>query len=96
MTHLSLLPEVTFPSIYRHFMERSFRAVAVVERETITCTKTPREDLAVGVDVDKDAMSSDRGIEKGYKTFDEGNVQKISFAQAVLRHLANVFGDARF
>ena len=53
LTDFSLLPKVTFPSIYRLFMERSFRAVASTERETITCTKKPGEDIAVGVDVER-------------------------------------------
>ena len=60
---LSQLPTITHPMIYKHFMERSFRAVAGIADPGL----------------DDSAMTAQRCIEKGFKMFADGHVQKFEF-----------------
>ena len=64
---MSQLPEVNFPSLYRHFIERSFRAVAGVG-----VTSAPD-------DQGDDSLVAQRCIEKGYKMFSDGHVKHLKF-----------------
>ena len=68
---LQTVPDVTFPSIYQHFMEKSLVGAARSTISTDTDTDTS----------DSDVFSSFKGIDKGYNFFRSGHVQKLELAE---------------
>jgi len=67
---LKKLPEVRFPSIYQHFMEKSLVVYARCSLDQQTDNES-----------DSDIFSSFKGIDKGYNFFKSGHVQKIELAE---------------
>ena len=67
------LPDVHFPAIYQHFMEKSL----VVSARMSLASIGDESDAAF----DTEIFSSFKGIDKGYKFFKSGHVQQIEMVR---------------
>ena len=68
---LRTVPEVKFPAIYQHFMEKSL----VGSARSSLATAPSDSDLS-----ESEVFSSFKGIDKGYNFFRSGHVQKLELA----------------
>ena len=66
---LKKLPDVRFPSIYQHFMEKSLVVSARMSLKSVGDVGDSASDSEI--------FSSFKGIDKGYNFFRSGHVQKM-------------------
>lgn len=72
------LPNISFGTIYHHFMERSLEVMLGLETKP-TSSQSAASDSASSQSTD---FTSFRGIMKGYRFFKDGHVQEIEFHDA--------------
>ena len=70
---LKKLPDVCFPSIYQHFMEKS---LVVAARMSLASVHDDGDESS-----DTEIFSSFKGIDKGYNFFRSGHVQQIEMVE---------------
>ena len=75
---LKQLPTVSFASLYNHFIEKSV-LVAGSQSMDVAVSTSPvdAESSSRGSGSHSDVFSSFKGVDKGYKFFKDGHVQKI-------------------
>ena len=71
---LADLPNVTFASLYKHFMERPLKSLLGDDPVGASSVSSTSEE-----DATDDPATSFRGVEKGYRFFKSGHVQRIEF-----------------
>ena len=64
---LKKLPDVSFATIYDHFMERSLKAVIGLQRDHASASGSDEES-------DSEVFSSFKSIDNGYKFFKDGHI----------------------
>ena len=71
---LADLPNVTFSSLYKHFMERPLKSLLGDDPVGASSVSSTSEEH-----VTVDPVTSFRGVEKGYQFFKSDHVQRIEF-----------------